>query len=722
MNIIKQIASELKLNDFQVKQTIDLLDNGNTVPFISRYRKEATGELDEVQIRKLATRLQYLRNLQTRKTEILHLISEQNQLTDLLEKKINQAITLQQLADIYRPYRPKRKTRASIAKENGLEPLAKKLLAQMDTPPEQLATAYLTEKITSIEAAINGASDILAEQLADDAQLRHAVREYIWHNGSIICSATTKNPTEQNLEFKMYFDYQEPLASIPPHRLLAINRGEQLKALRVKLKVDPQSIYKIFVKQIIPSNTSSTTLSTTFSTPWLKSVIKDSYNRLLAPSIEREIRHRLTETAQQHGIDIFAKNLHNLLLQAPVRKKNILGIDPAYRTGCKIATVNEYGDLLTTATIYPHAPHNKWRESLQCLTELVKKYKVSLIVIGNGTACRETEKLIAELIKSSCPQLKYLVVNEAGASIYSASELARQEFPKLDVSIRGAVSIARRVLDPLAELVKIDPKSIGVGLYQYDIPEKSLDEALDEVVESCVNYVGVELNSASPTILKHVAGLTNASAEQIIAYRQHKGAFFRRSELKRVKGLGPKTFKQCAGFLRISQGDNPLDNTAVHPESYPLAHKIIGLIGYQTTDLLTSLPKIKTKLYSLNPKKVALSLNAGEPTVRDIIAALAQPSRDPREQLPPPLFKVNVLTINDLKPGMILKGSVQNVVDFGIFVDIGIKKAGLVHISEISTQYINHPTDAVQVADIVTVKVLAVDRKQARVSLTMKIK
>lgn len=714
MDIIKQIAKELKLSTKQVEQTIKLLDDGNTIPFIARYRKEITGELDEVVIRNLSDRLSYLRNLESRKVEISNLIAEQDKLTQEITAEINKATTLQQLEDIYRPFRPKRRTRASTAKEKGLEPLADRLLSQDQTPIEKLASAFITDEVTSIEDALKGASDILAERFSDNAELRQIARRFTWNNGVIVCESTSEEPKEEELEFKMYFDYQEPVCKIPPHRILAINRGERLKVLRVKITLEPEQIYQKMARKIIASHNSPSSL-------WLASVIEDSYNRLLAPSVEREIRNQLTETAEEHSINIFAKNLHNLLMQAPVRHLNILGLDPAYRTGCKAAAINRYGDLLTFTTIYPHQPQNKWEQSLKILSELITKYNISLIAIGNGTACRETEQLAAELIKTADAKLQYLVVNEAGASVYSASDLAREEFPDLDVSMRGAVSIARRVLDPLAELVKIEPKSIGVGLYQHDVNQKQLTKALEGVVESCVNGVGVELNSSSAALLKHVSGLNMSTAQQIVLHRQEIGAFESRTQLKDVKGLGEKTFQQCAGFLRISQGKDPLDNTAVHPESYPLARKILALIGYETKDLATALTAIKTKLAALNPQKIAIELNAGEPTIRDIISSLAQPGRDPRDQLPPPLFRADVLDIDDLKPGMILQGSVQNVVDFGAFVDIGVKKAGLVHISEISNRYITHPTEVLQVGDTVTVQVLSVNRQPIRISLTMKI-
>ncbi|NLM24647.1 MAG: RNA-binding transcriptional accessory protein [Firmicutes bacterium] len=715
MDIIKQISEELKLRPSQVEQTIKLLDEGNTIPFIARYRKEATGELDEVVLRNLADRLTYLRNLVARKEEVTHLIAEQDKLTDEIMAQIKQATTLQQLEDIYRPFRPKRRTRASIAKEKGLEPLADQILAQTDTDIQELAAAFLTDEVPTIEEALQGASDILAEYLSDDPKIRELARHFTWHQGIIVSELANKEPTDQDLEFSMYFDYNEPVHKIPPHRILAINRGERLKSLKVKIVMEPDIILENIAKRVItkPNSPSQT---------FLKAMIEDSYQRLLAPSIEREIRNRLTETAEEHSISIFAKNLHSLLMQAPVRNRNILGLDPAYRTGCKIVVINHYGDVLDTTTIYPHEPQNQWHESLKTLSQLVTKHDVSLVTIGNGTACRESEKLIAELIKEYHPDLQYLVTNEAGASVYSASELAGQELPDLDVSMRGAVSIARRVLDPLAELVKIEPRSIGVGLYQHDVNQKALTKTLGEVVESCVNYVGVELNSASPALLRYVSGLSPSVSEAIVAHRQAIGEFQSRAQLKEVKGLGAKTFQQCAGFLRIAKADDPLDNTAVHPESYDLAKQILAKIGYQPEDLNTKLTEIKDMLATLDPAAIAKELEAGEPTVRDIISSLAQPGRDPRDELPAPLFRADVLSLKDLKPGMILQGSVQNVVDFGAFVDIGVEKAGLVHISEISEKYISHPTDVLQVGDAVTVQVLSVDLKQERIGLTMKIR
>ena len=715
MDIVKQLADELSIRTRQVEQTIALLDEGNTIPFIARYRKEATGELDEVVIRSLAERLTYLRGLQERKEEVTRLIEEQEKLTPEIEAAIKGAVTLQELDDIYRPFRPKRRTRASMAKEKGLEPLAQKILAQGLESLEELAESFISDEVPTIEDAKQGALDILAEQFSDDPKLRGLVRKFTYDTGLVTCEGTEDPEIQEAQEFQMYFDYVEEIRKIPPHRILAINRGERLKALKVKIGVDVIKINLMLQKQVITNQNSP-------AVPWIKEAIEDGYDRLMAPSIEREIRNSLTETAEEHAIRIFAKNLQDLLMQSPVRGRNVLGIDPAFRTGCKVVALNEFGDLLEYTTISPHEPQKKWAEALSTLESLVKKHDISLITIGNGTASRETEQLVAELIRELCPNLQYLVTNEAGASVYSASDLARQEFPDLDVSIRGAISIARRVQDPLAELVKIDPKSIGVGQYQHDVNQKELSTTLGTVVESCVNHVGVELNTASGALLKHVSGLSAKVANEVVNYRQTNGSFNKRSELKKVKGLGPKTFQQAAGFLRIADGDEPLDNTAVHPESYPLALKILEQIGYTESDLQDRerLAEMRVQLKTLDPKKLAQTLDAGEPTIRDIIDALGQPGRDPRDELPAPLFRADVLSMEDLRPGMVLQGTVQNVVDFGAFVDIGVEKAGLVHISQLSDRYVNHPTEVVQVGDIVSVRILEVDQGRERISLTMK--
>lgn len=715
MEIIRQLAAELQLQPDQVERTVKLLDEGSTIPFIARYRKEATGELDETVLRKLAERLDYLRSLASRKAEVRRLIEAQERLTTEISKAIEAASTLQELEDIYRPFRPKRKTRASLAKEKGLEPLANLLLAQGQEDPRLLAQRFLNEEVTSTEEALQGAQDILAERFADDPALRAKIRTFTYNTGLIITENSDAEDNPEAQEFHLYFDHCEDAAKIPPHRILAVNRGERLGFLKVRIQVDAARVHSLLAGEIIKDSSSP-------ASPHLQAAIEDGYARLLAPSLEREIRNALTERAEKQAIAIFAQNLHNLLMQSPVRGRRVLGIDPAYRTGCKVVAVDEFGKLLEYTTIYPHEPQKRWDEALSTLASLVNKHGITLITIGNGTASRETEQLVAELIKASCPQAQYLVVNEAGASVYSASELAREEFPDLDVSMRGAVSIARRVQDPLAELVKIEPKSLGVGQYQHDVNQKELGRALDAVVESCVNHVGVNLNTASSALLRYVSDLSAKTAQAIVEHREANGIFQTRAQLKQVKGIGPKTFEQAAGFLRLGEGPEPLDNTAVHPESYPLARQILALIGSRAEDLQdnAALRQIREKLNKLDPIKVAESLGAGVPTVRDIIASLGQPGRDPRDELPPPLFRADVLSLDDLRAGMVLQGTVQNVVDFGAFVDIGVGKAGLVHISQLSDDYVRHPTDVVQVGDIVTVRVLAVDPKLQRISLTMK--
>ncbi|WP_461363200.1 Tex family protein [Candidatus Darwinibacter acetoxidans] len=714
MDIIKQLAAELKIKPQQVQQTVKLLDEGNTIPFIARYRKEATGELDETVLRELAERLDYLRSLQARKEEVTRLIDEQGQLTSEISAAIQGAVTLQELEDIYRPFRPKRRTRASMAKEKGLEPLALQLLEQGLDEPRVLAAAFLNEEVPTVDEALQGAQDILAERFTDDPAHRAQVRKFTYETGLLVSERTGEEVPEAQ-EFQMYFDYLEDVANIPPHRILALNRGERLGVLKIKIQVDTARVHSLLSKEVITNPASP-------AAAYLKAALEDGYSRLLAPSIEREIRGLLTEKAEEHAIRIFAKNLRDLLMQSPVRGRGVLGIDPAFRTGCKVVAVNEFGDLLEYTTIFPHEPQKRWAEALQTLKVLIEKHELTLITIGNGTASRETEQLVAELIREHCPNVQYLVVNEAGASVYSASVLAKEEFPQLDVSMRGAVSIARRVQDPLAELVKIDPKSIGVGQYQHDVNQKELAKTLGTVVESCVNHVGVELNTASSALLKYVSGLSARVAGEIVNYRAANGPFHTRAELKKVKGLGPKTFEQAAGFLRIADGKDPLDNTAVHPESYPLARQILQLVDHSEQDLRDreTLAQIREKLKKLDPKAVAQSLEAGEPTVRDIIDALGQPGRDPRDELPAPLFRADVLSLEDLRPGMVLQGTVQNVVDFGAFVDIGVEKAGLVHISQLSDAYVRHPIDVVQVGDIVTVHILDVDEKLGRIRLSMK--
>ncbi|NLJ81151.1 MAG: RNA-binding transcriptional accessory protein [Firmicutes bacterium] len=715
MTIIKQLAQELKIRPAQAEQTVGLLDAGNTIPFIARYRKEATGELDETVIRSLAERLAYLRKLEERRREIRRLLTAQKNLNPEISQAISQAGTQQELEDLYRPFRPKRRTRASRAREKGLEPLALKLLEQGGERPSVLSGAFLSGQVTSKEEALQGAEDILAEKFSDDPELRALIRKFSLKTGLLVSSkgGPEKIPGEEN--FAMYFDYLEDLSKIPPHRILALNRGERLKVLRINIKLDLEQIYRLLEGRILTNPNSP-------AAAHIRAAIKDGYRRLMGPSLEREIRNSLTEKSEKHAIQIFAENLRNLLLQSPIRGRKILGIDPAYRTGCKVAVLDEFGEVLEHTAIFPHKPQKRWDLALRTLEVLVEKHKVTLLTIGNGTASRETEQLAAELIKKRGGDLRYLVVSEAGASVYSASDLAKKEFPNLDVSIRGAISIARRVQDPLAELVKIDPKSIGVGQYQHDVNQKELAATLGSVVESCVNHAGVELNTASAPLLRCVSGLSERLAQEIVDRRALQGPFKKRTQLQEIKGLGPKTFQQAAGFLRIGGGAEPLDNTGVHPESYPLAEQILERIGFTAADLQDpeTLKRIQKRLTAQDPKALSRELEAGEPTIRDILASLSQPGRDPRDELPAPLFREDVLKIADLKPGMVLQGTVQNVVDFGAFVDLGVQKAGLVHVSELSEHYVRHPTDLVQVGDAVTVRVLSVNPEQERISLTMK--
>lgn len=711
MNTVKQIARELGVREHQVQQTISLLDEGSTIPFIARYRKEATGELDETVIRDISHRVDYLRHLDERREQVRQLIAEQDKLDDQTAQALDNAAALQELEDIYRPFRPKRRTRASNAKDKGLEPLADSLEAQNAEDPISLAESFLSDEVGTVEEALQGAQDILAERFADDVGIRDKVRQFFRRRSRIVCEGEGQDEAS---DFAMYFGYAEAVSSIPPHRILAINRGERREELKVRIEVDTAPLLLQLERSVIKRNSSP-------AVAWVKAALADGFQRLIAPSVQREIRNELTAKAEEHGIRMFGRNLHSLLMQPPVRGRTIIGIDPAYRTGCKVVVVNTYGDLLDYTTIYPHQPKGQWTDSMNLLSQWVERYSPELIVIGNGTASRETEQLAAELIKTRHPSLQYLVTNEAGASVYSASDTARAEFPDLDVAMRGAVSIARRVQDPLAELVKIDPKSIGVGLYQHDVDQKALSRTLGEVVESCVNFVGVDVNSASNALLQHVAGLSPAVARNIMAHRQSIDAFRERRQLAEVKGLGPKKFEQCAGFLRIADGREPLDNTGVHPESYPIARKILSSIGHSPEDLRSpaALAVVREKLKTLSAPELAEQLDAGEPTVRDILANLAQPGRDPRDELPPPLFRADVLTIDDLEVGMVLKGTVQNVVDFGAFVDIGVKKAGLVHISQLSSAYVKHPLDVVQPGDVVEVQVISIEPKQERIGLTL---
>lgn len=709
--ILKMLAGELKLSAKQVRTTVGLLDEGNTIPFIARYRKEMTGELDEHAIRAIEERLQYLRNLEARKAEVLRLIFEQGKLTEELRLAITAAAKLQEVEDLYRPYRQKRKTRASVAKEKGLEPFAEWLMSQ---PPagDSLAEAakYIDEEkgVASAEEALQGAMDILAERIADDAAIRAWVRQYTYNHGIIVTEA---KDSEMESVYEMYYAYQEPVRKLPPHRILAINRGEREDVLKVRLVVEEERILDQIAQRTLQQTSAVREI--------LLAVIEDAYKRLIAPSIEREVRGELTERAEEHAIKVFADNLRNLLLQPPVKGHVVLGVDPAYRTGCKLAVVDDTGKVLDKGVVYPTPPHNKAAEAEQIISAMIEKYGVETIAIGNGTASRETENFIAGLIKKlGNPKLKYIIVSEAGASVYSASKLAAEEFPDFDVAERSAVSIARRLQDPLAELVKIDPKSIGVGQYQHDVQQKRLEESLKFVVESVVNHVGVDLNTASPSLLAYVSGINGTIAKNIVKYREENGRFTNRRQLLKVPRLGAKTFEQCVGFLRIRDGDNPLDNTPIHPESYSIVDKLFEQLQISLEQLGTE--ELNARLREVRPEELAPKLDVGLPTLRDILESLQRPGRDPREELPPPIFSTDVLKIEDLAPGMELKGTVRNVTDFGAFVDIGLENDGLVHISQLSDRYVKHPMDVVSVGDIVTVRVLQTDLKRGRVSLTMR--
>lgn len=709
--IVQQIAKELQLSLKQIRTTVGLLDEGNTIPFIARYRKEMTGELDENQLRGIEERVTYLRNLEERKREVIRIIDEQGKLTGELKTAIEKAAKLQEVEDLYRPYRQKRKTRASVAKEKGLEPLSEWIMAQPkqgDVHKEAAKYVDAEKGVETADDAISGAMDILAENLADDATIRAWVRRYTMDHGMLTSEA--KDP-EQESVYENYYNYRELAKKMPPHRILAINRGERENILKVGLDVQPESIHNFMARQVIKGNSAVQ--------PILTAVIEDAYKRLIAPSIEREIRAELTEKGENQAISIFSGNLRSLLLQPPVKGRCVLGVDPAYRTGCKLAVVDDTGKLLEVAVTYPTPPNNKKKEAAAKFNELIKKYSIQLIVIGNGTASRETEQFVAEVISDiGVPDLAYLIVNEAGASVYSASKLAQEEFPDLDVAERSAVSIARRVQDPLAELVKIEPKAIGVGQYQHDVSQKHLDESLKTVVESAVNHVGVDVNTASPSLLSYVSGVNATTAKNIVKYRDSNGKFLSRKELQNVPRLGAKTYEQCIGFMRISEGDNPLDRTPIHPESYKVVDRLFRELGVGMEKLGT--PELSELLRRQDVEKLAEVLEVGVPTLRDILESLQRPGRDPREELPLPIFRTDVLKIEDLTPGMELQGTVRNVIDFGAFVDIGIKSDGLVHISQLSSGYVKHPMDVVSVGDNVTVWVLNVDLKKGRVGLTMR--
>lgn len=713
---LKQLAKELNRPLGKVTAAVELLDGGNTIPFIARYRKEVTGEMDEVVLRQLSERLQYLRNLEQRKEDVIKNIAEQGKLTDELEQKILQATILQEVEDLYLPYKQKRRTRASIAREKGLEPLAMAILEGSITGSLQAEAAlYIDEEngAASAEEALEGAMDIIAEILADDAELRKLARQMTWKDGRIVTKLKKTLAEEETTPYEMYYAYEEAVKRVPPHRILAMNRGENDEVLSVKVEQPEELIVAKMNQQYAQKR--SIECQQVF-----EAALSDSWKRLIAPSIEREVRNELTETGEVQAIKVFSENLHNLLLQAPVKGHTVLGVDPGFRTGCKLAVVDDTGKVLEVGVMYPHPPQKKYQEALDLMKDMIARWQVSIIAIGNGTASRESEALAADVIRH-CPGVQYIIVSEAGASVYSASPIAKEEFPEYDLSLRSAVSIARRLQDPLAELVKIEPKAVGVGQYQHDVTPKKLDEALHAVVEDCVNGVGVELNTASSALLQYVAGLSRSTADGIVKMRNEQGKLTNRKQLLKVPRLGPKAYEQCAGFIRIADGENPLDNTPVHPESYPAAEALLQNLGYSKEDLCTEkIAEIRKALLGVSVKTMADALGVGEPTLRDIIAALQKPGRDPREELEPPLLRSDVLSMEDLKPGMELKGTVRNVVDFGAFIDIGVKQDGLIHISQFGDKFIKHPMEVVSVGDIVTVRVLDVDLRRGRIALTMR--
>lgn len=715
MDINQKLTEELGVKKWQVEAAVKLIDEGNTIPFISRYRKEVTGSLNDEQLRQLFERLTYLRNLEEKKEQVLSSIEEQGKLTEELRRQIMMAETLVVVDDLYRPYRPKRRTRATIAKEKGLESLAALITMQKtNVPVEESAKAYLSEEkgVQTVEEALAGAKDIIAEYISDEADYRIYLRNFTAKQGKLI--STAKDDTVESV-YEMYYDFEEPVNKLAGHRVLALNRGEKEKILQLKIEVPEEKVIQYLEKKVIHSDNA-------YTTPILKEAIEDSYKRLIAPAIEREIRNELTEKAEDGAISVFGENLEQLLMQPPIANKVVLGWDPAFRTGCKLAVVDETGKVLDTTVIYPTAPTTpqKIAQAKETLKKLIRKYGITLISLGNGTASRESEMIIVELLKEIPENVQYMITNEAGASVYSASKLATEEFPQFDVGQRSAASIARRVQDPLAELVKIEPKSIGVGQYQHDLNQKKLSETLSGVVEDCVNKVGVDLNTASAPLLSYISGISSAVAKNIVAYREENGRFKSRKELLKVAKLGPKAFEQCAGFMRIQGGKNPLDSTSVHPESYEVAEKLLEKQGFSLQDIaegkLSSLSKtIKDE------KKLANELEVGEITLKDIIKELEKPGRDPRDEMPKPILRTDVLEMKDLTEGMVLKGTVRNVIDFGVFVDIGVHQDGLVHISQITDKkFIKHPLEVVSVGDIVDVKVMSVDVKKKRIQLTMK--
>ena len=710
-NIANKLVEEFKLKPFQVENAIKLIDEGNTIPFIARYRKEATGELSDEQLRDLFERLTYLRNLEKRKEEVIRLIDEQGKLTEELQSTIVSALTMTEVEDLYRPYKQKKKTRATIAKAKGLEPLANIIFEQKDKRDiNEIAKEFIDEEkdVKTAEEAINGAKDIIAEMISDVAEFRKDIRKIIYDKGVI----ATKASKDVKSVYEMYYDYNEAVKKIPSHRILAINRGEKEDFLKVKIEETDDAILDYLNgKNLVPDGSFKEIMLET---------IEDAYKRLIKPSVENEVRNELTDMAEEQAIKVFGQNAKKLLLQAPLKNLIVMGFDPAYRTGCKIAVIDDTGKLLATTTVYPTEPQNDTEGAKKKLLELIDKYNINMVAIGNGTASRESEMFVADMIKEVKHDIHYAIVSEAGASVYSASKLATEEYPDINVSLRGAISIARRLQDPLAELVKIDPKSIGVGQYQHDVNQNKLDESLTGVVEDAVNSVGVDLNTATPSLLKYVSGVSKTVANNIVKYRDENGKIKERKELLKVSKLGPAAFTQCAGFLRIIDGKNPLDNTSVHPESYDTAEKILASIGFSSKDLKEKLPEVRANLNTVNVSKIANELGVGEPTVKDIIKELQKPGRDPRDDMPKPILRSDVLKMEDLQEGMILTGTVRNVIDFGAFVDIGVKSDGLVHISELSDKYVKNPMDVVSVGDIVKVRVLKVDLEKHKVALSMK--
>ena len=719
MDIFQIIADELSIKNSQVESAVKLIDEGNTIPFIARYRKEVTGGLSDETLRDLFDRLNYLRNLQERKEEVRNSIEEQGKLTDEIVAALENAKILAEVEDIYRPYKQKKRTRATIAKEKGLEPLSEAILNQDGSINiEDFAKQFIdSEKgVETVEDAIAGAKDIIAESISDNPDYRKVIKKYCYRDGIILTESNAKTEEEENKTYQMYFDFSEKLSRMPSHRILAINRGEKEEAIKIKMQKPEENIIDFMERDIIKSNDGK-------YSEILDDTVKDSFKRLIEPSVEREIRSDLTEKAEEKAIKVFGQNAKQLLMGAPLKGLTVMGFDPAYRTGCKIAVIDETGKLLATTTVYPTEPQNKVEEAKKELKALIKKYGINMIAIGNGTASRESEKFVSDMISEIDSEVYYAIVSEAGASVYSASKLATEEYPDINVSLRGAISIARRLQDPLAELVKIDPKAIGVGQYQHDVNQKKLAESLTGVVEDAVNNVGVDVNTATPSLLSYVAGINKTIANNIVKYRDENGKILERKELLKVPKLGKVAFEQCAGFIRIPDGKNPLENTAVHPESYEKAEALLKSIGFEKNDLkdVDKLKDIKKKLLSINLNETAKTLDIGEMTLKDIVDELSKPGRDPRDEMPKPILRSDVLKFEDLKEGMVLTGTVRNVIDFGAFVDIGVKHDGLVHISELSDKFVKNPSEIVSIGDIVKVKVIKIDTERQKVSLSMKI-